>query len=350
MFKQIYISILLGIFFLGASVLAGTFTPTPASPGASPYTLSDIYDRISSNTFSYSAHSFNPATTPDSTGITLTQLWNIIPPHQTLAAHGLDSGTLAAGIYGATDLTIVEPNLIAANIATGTSIFGVVGTYILSRAALGEPCVVTVDCQEGLYCGLDMLFTDRICTEGVTGLDNCFDGAGCVSGWCDSGVQKCKASGNDGTACGINSDCVSGNCDNYLCVAKLARGQSCTADSQCLSNFCHPNAWVCSDMDIGDPCSDPSECNSGYCNRQDLVCSTGMAGQGCLNGYDCRSNNCIGVCQLGGDGDSCVDTGDCGSSYYCSSEVCIPRLGFEEPCSSNEMCLSNSCLDSVCWF
>lgn len=130
MFNKIYILILLGILIIGAYTFAGTFTPTPSSPGASYYTLSDIYNKISAG-ISAPAHTFDPATSPSNTGITLTQLWDSIPPHRTLSAHGLDSGILPVGIYSTTtSLATVEPNLIAGNIATGTSIFGIVGTYV----------------------------------------------------------------------------------------------------------------------------------------------------------------------------------------------------------------------------
>jgi len=236
-FKQTYISILSGIFFIGMSAVAGTFIPSPASPGASPYTLSDIYDRISSNTFSYSTHSFNPATTPDSTGITLTQLWNIIPPHQTLAAHGLDSGTLDAGIYEATDLTTVEPNLIAANIATGTSIFGVVGTKT-SLLGHGETCTQNSDCDSG-HCD-----TFNTCVDGRL-YDWCGNDFGCQQDLVcsDSCWMLCDSSQRQiGNLCCVNSDCDSGYCKNeggyQYCAALLGLGETCGLNADCVSNYC----------------------------------------------------------------------------------------------------------------
>jgi hypothetical protein len=116
--------------FISASTFAGTFTPSPAVPNAGSYTLSDIYNKISSDTFSYLPHTFSPADPPADTFVTLTQIWNIIPQINVPSVHGLDSGVLNGGIYHLTDLAVIEPNLTASNIATGTVIFGVVGTKL----------------------------------------------------------------------------------------------------------------------------------------------------------------------------------------------------------------------------
>jgi len=133
MFKKITNLILLGTLFLSAAVFAGTFSPTPTSPGASDYTLSDIYNKISSSTYSYSPHTFAPATTPNSTYLTLTEIWDAIPPFKTLISGDLSSGLLLGGIYDTvTDLATIEPNLIPENIALGTTIFGVEGSYEVS--------------------------------------------------------------------------------------------------------------------------------------------------------------------------------------------------------------------------
>ena len=131
MLKKIYKIIIFSLFFTSVGVIAGTFTPDPSSPGPSFYTLSDIYNKISSSTFSgvdQSVHSFNPAESPSNKFFTLTDIWNAIPPLKTLVPGDLNSGILPAGIYTATtDLMDIEPGLRSYLIATGTSIFGVVG-------------------------------------------------------------------------------------------------------------------------------------------------------------------------------------------------------------------------------
>ncbi len=128
MLKNIFITVLFGIIFGSFSVFAGSFTPVPANPGAGDYTLSDIFNKISSSTYSYSSHTFGPTDTPNSTLVTLSSIWNIIPPFITLAINDLDSGILNAGIYDlTTDLSVIEPDLVEAKISSESSLFGVEG-------------------------------------------------------------------------------------------------------------------------------------------------------------------------------------------------------------------------------
>ena len=126
MLNKIYKIIIFSLLFISVGVMAGTFTPDPSSPNASFYTLTDIQNKISSSTFVLSPHSFTPTTTPASTFITLTDLWNSInwqTPN--------NSGVLTAGFYATSSLVTGEANLIPENIATGTSVFGVVGNCAL---------------------------------------------------------------------------------------------------------------------------------------------------------------------------------------------------------------------------
>jgi hypothetical protein len=131
MLKKIQNLILIGLFFTTTGVLAGSSLPVPPDPDASAYNLLDIYYKISSSTFSYSAHTFAPTTTPDSTFVTLADIWNAIPPINVLEVDSLDSGVLVGGIYASsTDLLTIEPNLLSEKIATGTNIFGVMGSCL----------------------------------------------------------------------------------------------------------------------------------------------------------------------------------------------------------------------------
>lgn len=112
-------------FVLTIPVIAGSLVPA-SSPAASMYTLDDILNKISSNTGATLAnHAFAPATIPTPSLNTLTDIWN------TVSWRSLNnSGVIDAGFYSTSSLSTAEPNLIAANIATGTSLFGVVGTCV----------------------------------------------------------------------------------------------------------------------------------------------------------------------------------------------------------------------------
>ena len=128
MYKKVFIIILAGILFTNGVAFA--FFMTPGEPSySSRYTLADIYSHISSSNDSYPEHTFAPATGPNSTPLTLTDLWNAIPPLKTLIAGDLSSGIFPNGIYSTTtDLTVIDSNLKPENIATGTIMFGITGT------------------------------------------------------------------------------------------------------------------------------------------------------------------------------------------------------------------------------
>ncbi|MEI6528302.1 MAG: LamG domain-containing protein [bacterium] len=124
--NKILINLLSGAILFTLSAFAGSLTPT-ISPGTFAYTLSDINNRISSSTFSVSSHAYNPELIPAGTFLTLAELWNNIPSHKTINP---DSSILEKGIYPTATLSDIDTDLQPANIATGTSLFGVVGTYV----------------------------------------------------------------------------------------------------------------------------------------------------------------------------------------------------------------------------
>jgi len=117
------------VFFLGLFLVssAGTFTPDPTSPGASTYTLEDIYNKITEDGYSAPSHTFAPSLAPASTFFTLSQIWDAIPSFRNTVSTG---SNFLAGIYATTtDLLDYEDDLSAGNIKTDVDIFGVIGTY-----------------------------------------------------------------------------------------------------------------------------------------------------------------------------------------------------------------------------
>jgi len=119
MFKKIYIFLIASILLVGVNVSAGSLTPLLPTP----YTLSDLYSKISSSTYAYTPQVFDINSGPASTFLTLTEIWNAIS-WKTLN----NSGVIDAGFYATSSLEIIEPNLVAAKIASGTTMFGITGT------------------------------------------------------------------------------------------------------------------------------------------------------------------------------------------------------------------------------
>lgn len=125
--------------------LRGSLAP-PSSPGATSYTLSDIYTRLTTNeTATAGDHAFVPGAEPAETLHTLTEIYDAVP---TIDGSKLLSGTtylgvagtietqtlsdssttVEAGYYEATTLDAVDGDLAAANILAGNTIFGVAGS------------------------------------------------------------------------------------------------------------------------------------------------------------------------------------------------------------------------------
>lgn len=168
MLKKFYSLILIGTLFTGIVVFAQDTPPVvappppdniyPAEPAGNPkfYTLSDIYNKISSSVFSGASegeHPFSPEGDPSAGGtfVTLTQIWEAIS-WKTLT----NSGSMEAGFYATSSLQTAEPNLIASNIAEGQTVLGVVGTCILplfTDPCDGTPIIGTTCAGGALYAG-----------------------------------------------------------------------------------------------------------------------------------------------------------------------------------------------------
>lgn len=179
---------------------------------------------------------------------------------------------------------------------------GCVDAAILRAArALGEPCVLDDDCLSGT-CLADG--ARSYCTRECEDSNECADGFHCRAGACVSGPR-----GEIGDPCVDNGDCeatfcaVQGDrswCTNFchdrecpegfvcteasgaeLCVPDLAlAGESCSADSDCVSEFCTFEG-------------PPSEDGSGVCSRlcgPDAPCATGLE---CRRTEDGRDAICL---------------------------------------------------------
>jgi hypothetical protein len=126
--KQI-VTILIAVFITTATANAiGTLTPAGTAGDQTHYNLNDIYTKITTgnSTSTKSGTISVPEGTPTASFRTLTEIYEALPEWRTLSD---STTTVQEGYYEATDLVSIDPDLIASNIATGTEMFGVVGTY-----------------------------------------------------------------------------------------------------------------------------------------------------------------------------------------------------------------------------
>lgn len=237
---------------------------------------------------------------------------------------------------------------------------------------LWQACSATSQCQSGLLCDSVM----RVCRapSGIGG--PCTSGTGCVSPLvCNPSSSSCAQSCSNGQSCPAGSGCVNGICQtNYF-----ANGAGCSQNTQCASNRCFQNTCQ-PQQKLSQSCVNPSDCATQIC--QFNMCSGCGTGLFCPNGLTCTGPNTAGVCtpalgtgllcygqnsqcasqicQNNGCWPSCTasNTTSCETGMYCPCAVpgancggvtaCLAqqlRGGF---CSTNAMCISNNCQNSLC--
>ncbi|MFA6227380.1 MAG: hypothetical protein WC631_02810 [Candidatus Paceibacterota bacterium] len=230
-FKRTLLYTLFSLGILTVVVIAGSLTPSPAvTPGPTSYTLSDLYNLIQNNTtatlgdhvlsttteviattshsigelyvllanlvdpinladgitklgatageakpssLSASSSSLAPLTSPDVTGYSLEDIWNLTQGsgiRVTSSSHTLTTGSVVgATMHSISQIYSALTNLFSASdIKTGTTYLAVAGSYV-PLAGVGEACTQGTDCQSGLCSSSDYicLLTTQItnCTE-----------------------------------------------------------------------------------------------------------------------------------------------------------------------------------------
>ena len=147
-------------------LLAGNLNSSAAPASTNSYTITDICNRLDSGTAGSQTPFSEPGAGPGATGCTLNDVMGKTPtinasgalPAEVLAGKvfwGLLGGnwgeqtgtmsiqtlsdtttTVSAGNYAGADLVTVDTDLIAANIKSGVTIFGIAGTYTAGAVAV----------------------------------------------------------------------------------------------------------------------------------------------------------------------------------------------------------------------
>jgi len=131
-YKNILISICATVLVIGGIVLAGEISNNSApSATAIPYTLSDIYNKLTDPNYTANpSHNLYPSVGSSTESMhSLDYIYDAVPAYKTLDG---STTTIEAGIYATTTLTEIDTDisgLLPENIATGTTMFGILGTY-----------------------------------------------------------------------------------------------------------------------------------------------------------------------------------------------------------------------------
>jgi len=149
----------------------------------------------------------------------------------------------------------------------------------------------------------------------------------------------CKMPGDNGTACGGNLDCASGNCVDMMCC-DTACNTTCMS-CRSAEKDSGPNG-ICGPAKVGLACGATS-CASGV-----------QTGPQCTATQTCETANAACAPYLCQDTEKCAITcttdSQCKPGNFCKTATseCKPKGALGLQCAENKECLSGKCVDWVC--
>jgi hypothetical protein len=226
-----------------------------------------------------------------------------------------------------------------------------------------QPCGANDDCIPSLRCASnsDPAYPYiKTCQARLA--DNtigCTLDSDCASGFCDITIaiaRTCRPQVAPPGACPSGNDhqCLNGYCSASTCFSLVADGNPCALDHECQSGSCAALSCAHAPLDDGHTCSAGTQCKSNFCNFDTpRTCDhTPLAnGRQCTPGFtgpdtDCASDACInGVCGDGlGQGATCstVTGNPCALNMFCDTTLtpnsCQPKHGPGDDCTSSAQC------------
>jgi hypothetical protein len=192
---------------------------------------------------------------------------------------------------------------------TDTDCGGVCG----SNCDVGQLCARETDCVSGLLCAPGVgRCASPSCADGLQ------DGTELAT---DCGGSDCPGCA-DGSACNVNSDCLSGFCAE----AGRCAAPSCTDGARNGDETGVDCGGPCPSCPTGDACSAANDCQSGVCGG--AGCAAGVAS--CCQAATCTDSvsnanesdvDCGGRCPDCATGRTCDGNGDC-QSQVCAAGGC----------------------------
>jgi hypothetical protein len=195
--------------------------------------------------------------------------------------------------------------------------------------------------------------------------ESCGANSQCASGDCESegGIQKCEC--NENADCDAGALCKTSLATWNICVSGKLVGDSCTEDSNCISDRCE--AHLCR-------CSVNQDCQAGQlCNSSTNLCESGKdVGEICTSDDECVSDDCESEPGWYGVGATekrceCSSDNDCGKNKKCVEvesgcgwNYCVPAYVPSVPenfnpnnfpsdppnkglCDEDAICISSEC-------
>lgn len=235
--------------------------------------------------------------------------------------------------------------------------------YSICKSAPGSMCSIGLDCATGSYCsdtglinvpGICVVIPPSIVTNQPNDPCPCPTTMSCVTD-AQYSYPVCKL--NPGQTCTNNTECLSNICSGGVCTSGVPGGGICYKNSDCVtglycsSNYCQPNGVVTGES--GSYC-DLSGCNTGLsCVNGICISSSSGLGQSCSDDNRCSQPL---VCLGSGTAAYCgymypepnsCNGNACTSQYTCISDICLADVTL--PCTSNTHCgKSGSGIQGTC--
>ncbi len=232
-----------------------------------------------------------------------------------------------------------------------------IGIFLLifvATAGCGDPVETPVDDQDA---GWDAEPAPS-CDDGeMSGEQTDVDCGGPNCDPCDIG-QNCQS----------DDDCLSGDCDDGVCVPGPCDNIECNDDQTCYRGVCYDNCVDDADCDDDDRCYDeqhcaPLDCEGIECDDGE-TCYQGVCYDTCIDDADCSEQEacldgaCVDPCETvdcpddqtcyrGVCYDTCSDDADCGADDRCyDAEHCAPPDCDDVDCLDTETCYRGVCYPS----
>lgn len=241
-----------------------------------------------------------------------------------------------------------------------------------NRRNAGDPCTSSTQCTAPLYCPTTGM---RICTAPLADGAGCTLASQCMANYCnrdpfdfdddvDAGPRRCGFLMTN-EECYVNDDCGAGkHCKGYVyqrpdagsvagvCAQKDPDGGACTNSATLFSDSCANPQASCLDSlcvvtppysrKLGDTCDNTGQCGSASrCDKADPLTYEGHCVALLDNGIDCEEDN---DCKLGSYCDL-DNTGKC-TPYARRTEMCDDTNG--PYCAPIENCNVNTAGDGTC--
>ena len=201
---------------------------------------------------------------------------------------------------------------------------------------------------------------------------SCTDDTQCTGTYfCGMSNNACQPDQGNGQTCTANSQCITGSCVDGVCCNTACAGlcSACSAvrkgsgvdgvcgavsngndpDNECATSSASTcgTTGTCNGTGACALYASGTACGTATCANDTQLANTCNGAGSCLpsTSIPCAPYKCEGnVCAT-----SCTDDTQCAGIYFCgTSNTCQPDQGNGQTCTANSQCASGSCADGVC--